>query len=200
MPGRTPAAVAQAAVGQAAKQTLLERLQAKQPRRTWHDLVLDEQALIAVDKAEGELREHELYQRAERIPLAEAALVDARAAAEHAVERLHFLAVPREGYEWLLGACEPTDEQSKRGMTYDIDALLPLLIAASIVDGPKAGAPLTLDQVKAGFDSGAFHDRPLTVDALNELIGEWTQGEVGNVWAKARDLATQAPRASLGNG
>lgn len=190
---RTPTRPAKAARTRAER---LARMQAKRPQFDHYDIVLDPgpvQAAVAAQQA---------VERAQLIGSDDLAVLkrdrdNARAAAEDAVERLHLLGLPRAVFEQLQVLHPPTEEQKAKKETYDLEAFLPALIAATVVENPDDAPVLTLDDVDGYKPDVVLPGRLMSAAEVDALLKPWNQAEVGYLWGKALAVCTQARNPSL---
>lgn len=184
---------ARAAVGAHDKAALIERIKSRKKRIATHvDLVhndavgpalaeaLQELSLartLAGDDEETDPRFQAAQRRAEA----------AQAAFEEECTRLWFRALPRDEFEALILAHPPTEqqkadakEQGAEEPTYDVDALLPVLVSACSWDPP------TDDEIEAAKEAGEPEPQgvqPLfDVAEIIDLTAEWNQAEVERCW------------------
>lgn len=175
---------ARAAQGAQDRASLADRLRAKKPLRTTHEVVIDPEVWERVLTARAELDRARLFD-SDTVTLAEQRTAEAEAEARElgAVEVLTLQAVPRPVYEALILAHPPTEEQKAQDHAYNVDTLAPALVAAAVVDP----------------DSG---EHPLTAEDVAELWATWNQGEVFALWSAALTVCTQArnPTVPFGSG
>jgi len=185
---RRPVETARAEQGAVARLSMYERLASKKPVTAYHDVVLDAEPLEKLREARSALQLRELVTKDEDldtdpdVAAAREAVRAAEAAAEGASVRLHFRALPRAAYEALLLAHQRTDAKPSDDEPFDLHALLPALVAATIYD------PVTDEQPV------------LTAEQVAGLFQTWNQGEVDAVWSQARNVCTTAPNPALPKG
>lgn len=205
--GKASTTTTRAAQGQAAKQSLRERLAAKQPQTDEYHVVLDEGPLLAVATAENALTLAKLVHRddTDRIEQLEQELAEAQAAAIGAKETLHLRGLTRGAFEALILKHPPTAEQKAESETYNVDTFSPALVALCVVDPDTTPRPITADDVDelhelAGDDQRAYLEaagRPLIPADVSELWADWNQGEVGTLYHVALRVSTQPRNPQL---
>lgn len=192
--------------GQAAKAQLRDRLRGKKPQTAEYQIVLDPAPLAALDQAERDLKFAEMTEapEARQTELREAVEL-ARADAADATETLHLHGLTRPAYEALLLAHPPTEDGKKDGAIYNVETFPAALVACCLVDPDLAVRPLSKTDVEAldKLTGDALRDawtatgRPLLPDDVEELWGEWNQGEVGELFHRAIQVSTQTRNPSL---
>lgn len=189
------------------KASLAQRLAAKKPVSTTHEVVLDYAPMKAVEEAESALRQTRLFGKPEDIAEKEAAVEEAKRAAEEADASvtLHLQGLPRDAYEALLLAHPPTAEQKKRQEAYDVETFSAAVVALCIVDPEVEATPITAKDVEslASMDDDEQREflaalgRPMSPADLAEAWSTWNQGEQGSLYQAALSVCTQARNPSL---
>lgn len=185
-----------------AKAQRLARLRGKAPVTDTYDVVLDPGPAQELHDARREVGRLELLTRDTldddpRLADARERLQAAEQAAEQAVETLHLVGLSRGVYEALQTLCPPTEDQAARKETYDVEAFLPALVSACIVEDPDNAPALTVGDLD-GFDaSTVLPGRLLSAKETDDLIEPWNQAEVGTLWNKALQVCTTTRGAAL---
>jgi hypothetical protein len=166
---------------------LLTRLKGKKPQSSTHTIVLDQEPLEAAAEALDTVERLKLFPTTtkEELQAAQKAAQKATAATAEAQVTLTLHGLPRDVYEALQLMYPPTDEQKAEGREYDVLALMPALIAATVVadpDGPPAKVQVKdLEQ----FPAQPLPGRAFTPAQVSELLADWNMGETTSLWNAA---------------
>lgn len=181
------------------KNDLLARLAGKKPVSAEYTIVLDPEPMQAVAEARQALERAKVLHDpgSGAITEAEDDLAAAEAAAEGAFETLVLHGLPRDVYEALQLLHPPTDEQKAQEQTYNVDTLMPALIAACIVEDGDVVTPVSVGDLKLLSDGGTLPGRLFTTAEVAALIAPWNHAEVVTLWNRAVDCCTKARNPTL---
>jgi hypothetical protein len=174
----------------------LDHLKKKQRMERRVFIPLENEAHDALERAESDLEKARILGEDDKIPALEEAHVAALEAAKDATAVLLFRSMGRKAYEALIEAHPPTPEQ-----TLEFQEQNPILDpkTGEMVPNVKLRPPYNVDTFAPALIAASCVEPDMSAEEVEELISDWNDTEVMELWVAALEVNTQRRVASWGN-